>query len=822
MNYHLHHQGQDLGVHPEEVLRQRRNVGELPGDSLVWRPGMSTWRPLDEALPRVEAPPAFTPAAPPPLAASAASSQTGHANAIPSRTQGPAFWITVAVAIVVGFMGMVFLVVGAVATSKVGRNANVRESDPSVAGEDTAEDEDAEAVAARPIVVSTNSETFLDFERRAEDFRRRHYLEAYRRHADRTAPGFQAGEDLIESWLRSSFGTRTSEDDSEFLGKTDLIARDASVRDPIVLLVTAVRCPEQHERIRRYQRAVDAFPGTDYGPYPRFFAVTDLAKVLPAEDSRIEPLLEKAVGLFGEVLGPDGIRPDEQEQLGEVLLHGWGDRLFRRHGERLKDKAAEAGDPFAWLAFLLEGEYHIQQAWKARGGGFAGSVTRKGWEGFNEHSKLAEAALEAAWDLNPERPQAAGRMVYVSLGLHGIGRMRLWFDRALEARIDYHDAWTQLRWGLRPRWHGSVDALLTLGRTAVATGRFDTDVPRKLFDCIEDAESEANPAPGRRLLTRADIWDDLEKMYRGYIENRKGTPEERRWRSVFAVIARLSDRMSVAREQLEAVDWDPEPTRLLGWDKDLSLMVPEVAALTGTAGRDVARAEQERKRGHPEDAVERFTEIAARADVDDRTREYARILARIVASEGRLARGEWIPLMPQSADDPEWVTARGEIRKCEPGILEVKSGPTGHLIHSRVQVGTNFAVRGEWESVSSSNGDIQAGIVFGMTDLSRSRFLGFRMKNTRDEDQIASVGYGWGRSQIKGPALVYTGKTNRFELEFRNGLATVKVNDMIIFHDNPVPRLPPFEASEFRLGIGAFNDINETVIRYRNVEVRRL
>jgi hypothetical protein len=178
--------------------------------------------------------------------------------------------------------------------------------------------------------------------------------------------------------------------------------------------------------------------------------------------------------------------------------------------------------------------------------------------------------------------------------------------------------------------------------------------------------------------------------------------------------------------------------------------------------------------------------------------------------------------MPQSADDPEWVTARGEIRKCEPGILEVKSGPTGHLIHSRVQVGTNFAVRGEWESVSSSNGDIQAGIVFGLTDLSRSRFLGFRMKNTRDEDQIASVGYGWGRSQIKGPALVYTGKTNRFELEFRNGLATVKVNDMIIFHDNPVPRLPPFEAGEFRLGIGAFNDINETVIRYRNVEVRRL
>jgi hypothetical protein len=820
MNYHLHHQGQDLGVHSEEVLHQRRDAGELPGEALVWRPGMSQWQPLDEALPRADAPPPIGNSLPPMLTADSASSPSALGTSVPSRTQGAAFWITVAVAIVVGFTGMVLLVAGAVATSKLGRKAAAADSATASEGED--EDEDAEAVAARPILVSTNSETFLDFSRRTEDFRRRQYLEAYRRHGDRTAPGFKAGEEFIESWFRTGFGTHTPEDDSGFLAKADLIAGDASVRDPIVLLVTAVRCPEQHERIRRYQRAIDAFSGTEYGPYPRFFAVADLAKMLPAEDSRTEPLLEKAVGLFGEVLGPDGIRPDEQEQLGEVLLHGWGDRLFRRHGDRMKDQAAEAGEPFAWLALLLEGEYHIQQAWKARGGGYAGTVTRKGWEGFNEHSELAEKALEAAWELNPERPQAPARLVYVSLGLHGIGRMRLWFDRALEARIDYHDAWTQLRWGLRPRWHGSVDALLTLGRTAVATGRFDTDVPRKLFDCIEDAESEANPAPGRRLLTRADIWDDLEKMYRGYIANRKGTPEERGWRSVFAVVARLSDRMSVAREQLEAVDWNPEPTRLLGWDKDLSLMVPEVAALTGVAGREVARAEQERKRGHPEEAAERFAEIAARTDVDDRTRDYARMRARIAASEGRLARGEWIPLLPQSAEDPEWFTARGEIRKSAPGMLEVKSGPTGHLIHSRVPIGTNFAVRGEWESVSSSNGDIQAGIVFGLTDLSRSRFLGFRMKNTRDEDQVASVGYGWGRSQIKGPALVYTGKTNRFELEFRNGLATVKVNDMIVFHDNPVPKLPPFEAGEFRLGIGAFNDSNETVIRYRNVEVRRL
>ncbi len=75
-----------------------------------------------------------------------------------------------------------------------------------------------------------------------------------------------------------------------------------------------------------------------------------------------------------------------------------------------------------------------------------------------------------------------------------------------------------MRWGLRPRWYGSEAALLALGRTAINTGRFDTDVPRKFFDCVADVESEMElPAGRHNIYGRADIWPEFQKMYEGYI-----------------------------------------------------------------------------------------------------------------------------------------------------------------------------------------------------------------------------------------------------------------------------------------------------------------
>ena len=50
MNYHLHRQGASEGEFPLDELRRRREAGELKGDELVWREGMSHWQALDFVL----------------------------------------------------------------------------------------------------------------------------------------------------------------------------------------------------------------------------------------------------------------------------------------------------------------------------------------------------------------------------------------------------------------------------------------------------------------------------------------------------------------------------------------------------------------------------------------------------------------------------------------------------------------------------------------------------------------------------------------------------------------------------------------------------
>src|SRR5262249_27262518 len=159
--------------------------------------------------------------------------------------------------------------------------------------------------------------------------------------------------------------------------------------------------------------------------------------------------------------------------------------FFRRKGAAVY-QAAQETKGFLWLALVLEGQYHMNEAWKARGSGWSDSVSEGGWKAFADHLAQGRTGVSGAWGRNPDRRLAAACMIEVAMGESGVEEMRRWFDRAVSAQIDYPRAWSAMRWGLRPRWHGSEDAMLALGAGAVETRRFDTDVPRKYFDVVSD------------------------------------------------------------------------------------------------------------------------------------------------------------------------------------------------------------------------------------------------------------------------------------------------------------------------------------------------
>jgi hypothetical protein len=412
-------------------------------------------------------------------------------------------------------------------------------------------------------------------------------------------------------------------------------------------------------------------------------------------------------------------------------------------------------------------------------------------------------------------------MMTVALGDSDINEMRLWFDRTVAAQIDYPGAWKEMRWGLRPRWYGNEASMLALGRIAIDTGRFDTDVPYKFMDCLSDVESEADLAAGRHLYGRADIWPDLKRMYDGYIAAPAQAQKRDSWHSAYAVVAYFAGQYDTARAQLEALDWKPLPEKMSGQDADLSMMPLEVAARTGPLGKKISEAEAARNAGNITGALKDYSALKNDADADARTRDFVRHRLSELSAEQRLQKGEWVSLLPSGDNDPDWVVGFGKPRMLPDGTLEVESGPKGHMLFSRVRAGMDFEVRGQFELVRSSNTNFQGGLVMGVPDFDGYNWYGFRLKRHGEEGDVVCFGRGWSRTQIT-QHLVLNNVTNAFDFIFQNGKITASVNGVKVFHEADPPAVIGVPGNSYLLGLGAFNDSANTVIRYRGVQMRKL
>lgn len=89
------------------------------------------------------------------------------------------------------------------------------------------------------------------------------------------------------------------------------------------------------------------------------------------------------------------------------------------------------------------------------------------------------------------------------------------------------------------------------------------------------------------------------------------------------------------------------------------------------------------------------------------------------------------------------------------------------------------------------------------------------------EGDVASFSQNWSKRQVMSPAPL-NADTNALDFIYRDGRVTATVNGHEVFSSVPQPRNPYVSTNEFLAGLGAFNDSNSTVIRYRNLQIRRL
>jgi hypothetical protein len=115
----------------------------------------------------------------------------------------------------------------------------------------------------------------------------------------------------------------------------------------------------------------------------------------------------------------------------------------------------------------------------------------------------------------------------------------------------------------------------------------------------------------------------------------------------------------------------------------------------------------------------------------------------------------------------------------------------------------------------------QGGLVLGTPDPDTFGWYGFRVRRNSNEADMAAFSQAWSRTQNEYPATV-NADVNSFELRFHHGKVTASVNGTEVFREiaPPVNRL--LNTNEFLLGLGSFNSMNETVIRYRELQVRRI
>ncbi len=171
---------------------------------------------------------------------------------------------------------------------------------------------------------------------------------------------------------------------------------------------------------------------------------------------------------------------------------------------------AKGLDP--WLQSMFVGTYKRKMAWEARGIGFAGTVSKDGWEVFYRLLGEAQVEFEKAIDLQPGFPEAATAMIWIAMeGRDAEKSPRGYFEDATAAQMDWSEAYVKLLRTMEPRWGGSIEQMADFGIECAETERFDTVIPWEIITCYKYALREEE-----NILVNANVYQAVKEVCQEY------------------------------------------------------------------------------------------------------------------------------------------------------------------------------------------------------------------------------------------------------------------------------------------------------------------
>jgi len=298
---------------------------------------------------------------------------------------------------------------------------------------------------------------------------------------------------------------------------------------------------------------------------------------------------------------------------------------------------------------MIAGKYYRDLAWHFRGAGTVNTVSQDGWRKFGQYLPLAAKYFTRAWQLRPQWPEAPAEMVGVS-GAGGDERHtpRGWFDRAVRAAMDSAPAYDYYEISLRPRWGGSNRDLIRFGEECLATERFDTRVPHRLYailvgiDRAPDGDSDVWELPG--------VYDNLHRMFDGYAESdTMSVAGDRQFRSCHAYVAARMERFSDAREAFDELGDDVQWPKLVPTGVQFKRSRGRVYALTGPAAEPARQLHERRVESSFLDleSVEELQTLVAQArglDTNPLANRYFEEMELLLKWRAQFLQGKWVEL----------------------------------------------------------------------------------------------------------------------------------------------------------------------------------
>jgi hypothetical protein len=234
-------------------------------------------------------------------------------------------------------------------------------------------------------------------------------------------------------------------------------------------------------------------------------------------------------------------------------------------------------------------------------------------------------------------------------------------------------------------------------------------------------------------------------------------------------------------------------------------------------GAAIRKAEQLFLEGHGAVARPVYEKARAKAPVEARALLDKRLAA--IDLEADLAAGRTGRLLPDK-ELHGWRVENGKWAVEPDGALLGTSASRGLMIVADARVGPSFELTTDVEIVSTTNGQFQAGILFGhRPTFFSNKWASFRLKKTAHEGEVVYFSRNFNRPNQSVPHKV--APKSHVVIQAWDGRVWAYVDGERVVDDyRPEWGLP--QDADVQVGFGAYTDDNVYQVRYRDARLRRL